>query len=125
MEYPCLNFTTNTSFSKGIVVQLEGCDDRDRAATLVKTQIAITRDQLPEPAAGEYYWQDLKGLQVVTLDEVNLGKVTNLMETGANDVLVVKAEDGRERLIPFIREDVVTHIDLETGTMTVDWDPEF
>lgn len=111
--------------SKGIVVQLEGCDDRDRAATLVKTQIAITRDQLPEPAAGEYYWQDLKGLQVVTLDEVNLGKVTNLMETGANDVLVVKAEDGRERLIPFIREDVVTHIDLETGTMTVDWDPEF
>ncbi|MEJ2140993.1 MAG: ribosome maturation factor RimM [Gammaproteobacteria bacterium] len=111
--------------NKGLVVQLEGCNDRDLAATLVKTEIAITRDQLPRPAPGEYYWQDLIGLQVMTEDEVNLGKITDLMETGANDVLVVKAENGRERLIPFIRDDVVTQIDLETGTMRVDWDPEF
>jgi 16S rRNA processing protein RimM len=111
--------------SKGLVVQLEGCEDRDLAATLVKTEIAITREQLPRPAAGEYYWQDLTGLQVQTLNGVALGKITNLMETGANDVLVVEAEDGRERLIPFIREQVVTHVDLQAGTMTVDWDPEF
>ena len=64
-------------------------------------------------------------MQVQTLEGTDLGKVTNLMETGANDVLVVKAEDGRERLIPFIREQVVTDIDLDAGTMTVDWDPEF
>jgi 16S rRNA processing protein RimM len=111
--------------NKGLVVHLEGCDDRDLAATLVRSDIAITQAQLPKPEAGEYYWRDLQGLQVLTLDAVNLGKVTNLMETGANDVLVVKDEDGRERLIPFIREQVVTHIDLEAGTMTVDWDPEF
>ena len=110
---------------KGLVVQLEGCDDRDQAATLVKTEIAITLEQLPKPEAGEYYWQDLTGLQVRTLNDADLGKVTSLMETGANDVLVVKAEDGRERLIPFIREQVVTQVDLEAGTMTVDWDPEF
>ena len=60
-----------------------------------------------------------------TLDAVDLGKVTSLMETGANDVLVVKAEDGQERLIPFIRDSVITHVDLQAGTMTVDWDPEF
>lgn len=111
--------------NKGLVVQLEGCDDRDLAATLVRTEIAITLEQLPRPEAGEYYWRDLTGLQVKTLDGVDLGKITNLMETGANDVLVVKAGDGRERLIPFIREQVVTHVDLQAGTMTVDWDPEF
>ena len=91
----------------------------------MKTEIAINREQLPRPEAGEYYWQDLTGLQVRTVNDVDLGKVTGLMETGANDVLVVKAEDGRERLIPFIREQVVTQVDLEAGTMTVDWDPEF
>ena len=111
--------------NKGLVVQLEGCDDRDLAATLVKTEVAITREQLPKPQVGEYYWQDLIGLQVQTLEGVELGKITRLMETGANDVLVVKAEDGRERLIPFIRDDVITQVDLQAGTMVVDWDPEF
>lgn len=110
---------------KGLVVQLEGCDDRDMAATLVRTEIAITRAQLPEVNPGEVYWHDLQGLQVLTLDGVDLGKVTRLMETGANDVLVVKAEDGQERLVPFIRDSVVTDINLEAGTMTVDWDPDF
>lgn len=110
---------------KGLVVQLEGCDDRDLAATLVRTEIAITREQLPEANPGEFYWQDLIGLQVSTLNAVELGKVTSLMETGANDVLVVKAEDGQERLVPFIRDSVVTDINLEAGTMTVDWDPDF
>ena len=116
---------TGRVHGKGLVVQLEGCDDRDLAATLVKTKIATTRENLPKPAPGEYYWRDLEGLQVRTLDAVDLGKVTSLMETGANDVLVVKAEDGQERLIPFIRDSVITHVDLQAGTMTVDWDPEF
>lgn len=110
---------------KGLVVQLEGCDDRDLAATLVRTEIAITREQLPKAQPGEVYWVDLQGLRVSTLDAVDLGKVTGLMETGANDVLVIKAEDGQERLVPFIRDSVVTDINLEAGTMTVDWDPDF
>lgn len=110
---------------KGLIVQLEGCDDRDLAATLVRKEIAINREQLPETSPGEYYWRDLKGLKVSTLNAVELGKITSLMETGANDVLVIKAEDGKERLVPFIRDSVVTDIDLEAGTMTVDWDPDF
>jgi len=110
---------------KGLVVQLEGCDDRDLAATLVKTEIAIPRAQLPNAGSGEVYWQDLQGLQVSTQEAVDLGKIVSLMETGANDVLVIKAEDGQERLVPFIRDSVVTDINLEAGTMTVDWDPDF
>jgi len=116
---------TGRVHGKGLVVQLEGCDDRDLAATLVRTEIAITRTQLPAASPGEYYWYDLQGLQVSTLDAVELGKVTSLMETGANDVLVIKAEDGQERLVPFIRDSVVTDINLEAGTITVDWDPDF
>lgn len=107
---------------KGIVAQLEGCEDRDRARTLLGAEIAITRDQLPKTEEGEYYWSDLIGLEVVTRGGQSLGRVDHLMETGANDVLVVNGE--RERLIPFIDE-VIETVDLEGGVLTVDWDPEF
>ncbi len=108
---------------KGVVVRLEGCDDRDMATTLLGSDIAISRFQLPDTAAGEYYWSDLVGLTVVTLDGMELGEIRNLMETGANDVLVVQGE--RERLIPCLFGNVVVEVDLEHQLMRVDWDPEF
>jgi 16S rRNA processing protein RimM len=112
---------------KGIVAQLANCPDRDAAAELVGSTIAIRREQLPVTAEDEYYWSDLRGLTVITTQGVELGRVVNLMETGANDVLVVRerGEHGRERLIPFIRQQVVKAVDLEKGQLTVDWDPEF
>lgn len=111
------------SQGKGIVAQLEGFDDRDHAAELIDSDIAIFRDQLPLLPAGEYYWTDLEGLRVLTLDGVELGKVSHLFETGANDVLVVKGD--RERLIPYIMGQAVQEIDLDAGQMIVDWDPDF
>jgi 16S rRNA processing protein RimM len=108
---------------KGIIVQLDGFTDRDAAAGLIGKEIAILRSQLPVLAQDEYYWSDLIGLKVVTDKGVSLGVVTSLMETGVNDVLVVKGE--REHLIPYIRDDVVKSIDLSSGVVTVDWDPEF
>lgn len=108
---------------KGIVARLSDVEDRDAAAALVGADIAISRDRLPAPAPGEYYWTDLIGLRVFTLAGAELGVVDHLLETGANDVLVVQGE--RERLIPFIREQVVVEIDLERGVMRVDWDPDF
>lgn len=110
---------------KGLIAQIAGCDDRNAAEELVRAQIAIYSEQLPELDEDEVYWRDLQGLEVRTVQGVSLGIVTGLMETGANDVLVVKAEDGKERLIPYIREDVITDIGLEEGTITVDWDPDF
>lgn len=112
---------------KGIVAQLANCPDRDTAAELIDSTIAIRRDQLPAAGEDEYYWSDLRGLKVITTQGVELGQVVNLMETGANDVLVVREthEAGRERLIPFIRGQVIQDIDLESGLLTVDWDPEF
>ncbi len=86
-------------------------------------EIAITRDQLPEPEDDEYYWVDLEGLSVTNLDGITLGVVDSIMETGANDVLVVKGE--KERLIPYVMDEFVHAIDLDAGTITVDWDPDF
>ena len=108
---------------KGLVVRLEGCNDRDQAAALRRTRIGIQAGQLPSLAADEFYWRDLIGLQVVTRDEVLLGTIDQLMETGNNDVLVVKGE--RERLIPYLPGDVVLTVSLADGRMVVDWDPEF
>ena len=108
---------------KGVVARLEGCEDRDDAAALMQADIAIRREQLPALQPGEFYWTDLEGLRVRTTGGLDLGVVDHLFETGANDVLVVKGE--RERLIPFLWRDVIRSVDLETGLMVVDWDPEF
>jgi 16S rRNA processing protein RimM len=108
---------------RGLVARVEGCSDRDQAAELVDMQIAVPRDQLPPTDEGEYYWSDLQGLRVETVQGVDLGHVDHLFETGSNDVLVVK--DGRERLIPFLQESVIRRIDLHQRVIIVDWDPDF
>jgi 16S rRNA processing protein RimM len=108
---------------KGLVVRLEGCVDRDAAAALSGTEIAICRKQLPDTQADEYYWNDLIGLQVVTTDGRALGHVDHLLETGANDVLVIRGD--RERLVPYVRGEVIRSIDLQKGEIRVDWDPDF
>jgi 16S rRNA processing protein RimM len=108
----------------GIIARLQGIADRDAAAALVGCPIAVRRDQLPQTtAAGEYYWTDLEGLRVVTEQGIELGRVAYLFETGANDVMVVQGE--RERLIPYVWEEVVRKVDLEQGVIRVDWDPDF
>jgi 16S rRNA processing protein RimM len=86
-------------------------------------RISVPRDRLPPPAQDEYYWADLEGLFVSTLDGIGLGQVDHLFSTPGNDVLVVKGE--RERLIPFIWGQVIKDVDLEQGLIRVDWDPGF
>ena len=108
---------------KGVVVKLEGCDDRDRASALLGCDIAVDRDELPSLGEGEHYWSDLIGLRVRNRQGVEFGEVDYLFETGANDVLVVKGE--RERLIPWIREQSIIKVDPEGGEIVVDWDPDF
>ena len=108
---------------KGLIAKFKGCENRDDAARLTGREIAIQRNQLPPAGKDEYYWSDLQGLAVVTSDGTSLGVVDHLLETGANDVLVVKGE--RERLIPYVLGPIVTSVDLESGILQVDWDPEF
>ncbi len=108
---------------KGLAALLPGFEDREQAATLVGIQIFVRRDQLPATSKDEYYWSDLEGLDVHTTKGEVLGRVERLMDTGANDVLVIRGE--REHLVPFIQGQYVTHVDLEGGLIEVDWDPEF
>ena len=108
---------------KAVIVRFGDCADRDGAAAWVGSEIAVRREQMPALAQDEYYWSDLEGLQVVTTAGVALGVVSHLIETGANDVLVVRGD--RERLIPYVRPDVVVDIDLDKGVLQVDWDPDF
>lgn len=107
----------------GLVVKLEGVDDRDAALALIGAEVAVQRAQLAPPGEHEYYWVDLLGAEVTTKEGRALGRVDRLLATGANDVLVVRGD--RERLIPFIQDQVVLAVDLEAGRITVDWDPDF
>ena len=108
---------------KGIAALLPGFEDREQAVSLVGLQIFVGRDQMPDTDEDEYYWSDLEGLEVKTTNGELLGRVERLMETGANDVLVIRG--NREHLVPFIQGQYVTRVDLEDGTIEVDWDSEF
>jgi 16S rRNA processing protein RimM len=122
-NWQCREPAEGRRHGKGIVARFDECRDRDCATAWRDSDIAIGRGQLPETAPGEYYWQDLIGMAVVNLEGAEFGKVVSLMQTGANDVLVVVGE--RERLIPFLRGQVVIDVDLSSRLIKVDWDPEF
>jgi len=106
-----------------VVARLEGVDAREQALQLSGLSISVDRDRFEPAKPGEYYWADLIGLEVRTTSGVGLGAVTGLMETGANDVLVVRRE--RERLIPFVVGEFIKDVDLDAGVLIVDWDPDF
>jgi 16S rRNA processing protein RimM len=108
---------------EGLVGRFAGIEDRDAAAELVGSELAVSRDELPPLEEGEYYWTDLVGLAVVNRDGFEFGKVAEMMATGANDVMVVTGD--RERLIPFLPGRCVDEVDLAGGRIVVDWDPEF
>lgn len=118
---------------KGLVVKLRGVDSPEQARLYSGCELAIPAAELPPLEPGEYYWRQLEGLSVWVkagegVDRL-LGRVDHLLETGANDVLVVRPCEGsidqRERLIPYLPEQVVLAIDIAAGTLRVDWDPEF
>lgn len=118
---------------KGIVVHVEGVDDRSAAESLRGLQVLVPQSVLPQLDEGDYYWRDLEGLSVWCRnadepggeDRVLLGEVDYLIETGANDVLVVKpcqgSLDGTERLIPYLPGQTVTRVDLAEKRIEVDW----
>ena len=119
-----MNGVRGRAQGKGSVATLPGIEDRDQAAALIGCEITVSRDVLPPPSPGEFYWTDLEGLEVVTSEDTHLGRVSHLFATGANDVMVVK--DGeRERLIPFVQGPYVHSVDIDAGRIVVDWDPEF
>ncbi|TYK64761.1 ribosome maturation factor RimM [Colwellia echini] len=116
--------------NKVLIVKVAGIDDRDDAQAFVGSDILTNVTSLPKLSQDDYYWRDLIGMSVVTNTGYDLGVVADMMETGANDVLVVKANlnDGfgkKERLIPYLFEQVVESVSIENKQICVDWDPGF
>ncbi|MFA7554521.1 MAG: ribosome maturation factor RimM [Spongiibacteraceae bacterium] len=128
-----IEFEAAKFHGKGLVALIKGVSDRDQAQLYCQRNIAVLKSDMPPLAGDEYYLHQLEGLDVYAPDaegqRLLLGKVHQMMETGANDVLVVHASaasiDDRERLIPWLPEQVIKLVDIEAGLIEVDWDPEF
>jgi 16S rRNA processing protein RimM len=146
LDYPVWWLSTSTGWQKhkvaeakwhdsGLAARLEGFNDRTAAEALKGAEVGIPRAEFPEPEEGEYYWADLVGLEVVNKQNELLGVVESLIETGANDVLVVRGDApgdnatpsatsapprNVERLIPYL-DTVVVSVDLLNRRIIVDW----
>jgi 16S rRNA processing protein RimM len=115
---------------KGLIAKLVGFDDRDQVDSLKNLDVIIRAEQLPMLADDEFYWRDVIGMRVVTDKGYDLGTLTEIFATGANDVLRVKANakdafGQKERLIPMHFEQVIKALDEENKQLVVDWDPSF
>jgi len=133
-----IEFDAGHPQGKGLVAHIKGVDDRTLAESYKGLEIVAATSELPQLGVGEFYWRQLQGLQVWCKDKdskedgdkrVLLGIVDHLIETGANDVLVVKACEGSidqsERLIPYLPGDVITRVDLEEAVVEIDWFLDF
>lgn len=106
---------------KSIVAKLESVSDRELAREYMGCEIAIFAQQLPEVENG-FYWRDLMGCDVQNTEGVLLGKVTELVETGAHDVLRVQQSSEQEStLIPFVMDEFILAVDTQNKQIEVDW----
>lgn len=106
-----------------LAAQFSDCPDRTAAEKLKGFLIAVPRSSLPKQDESEYYWTDLIGMTVVNETGEMLGTVAELLETGANDVLIVRGH-GPDVLIPFL-DSVIKHVDMAAKTIEVDWSADF
>lgn len=104
--------------SKVDLLSLKGVETRHQAETLIGSELFIEMEQSPELDDGSYYWYDLIGMDVFTTDGAYLGRLERIIQTGSNDVYVVK-KDIDEILIPALAS-VVHDIDLKNKRMQVE-----
>lgn len=113
---------------KGLIAKLVGVEDRDQAVAQIGSVIEVSTELFGALEEDSYYWYQLQGLRVISTYQgksTNLGVVEKLMETGANDVLVVRSENNQERFVPWTPGIHVLNVDLDAGEIEVDWDPDF
>jgi 16S rRNA processing protein RimM len=105
--------------AKTIVAQIKDIFDKEQARVYMGTDLYIEKAQLPQLKAGEYYWHDLIGLEVINKAQIVLGKVSNLVDTGSNNVLVINGK--KEHWVPYISPFLIK-VDMDNRTILVDWD---
>ena len=107
---------------KSIIVKFLEIDSRSEAENLKNYLIGVSKDLLPKLNKGQYYWNELIGFEVLNLKNISFGNVDTFIETGANDVIVVRGD--KERLIPYT-SNTVLKVDTGGEKIIVDWDEEF
>lgn len=115
--------------TKDLIVRFDACNDRDEARQYTGLDIYVDSGLMPPLEEDEFYWHDLEGLKVINQNDLLLGEVDHLIETGSNDVLVLKACEGsfdkKERLIPFLMDQVIKKVDFSQREIRVDWEEGF
>ncbi|HKU13535.1 MAG TPA: ribosome maturation factor RimM [Steroidobacteraceae bacterium] len=104
--------------AKGVLARLAGVATPEAARLDTGSQIAVGREELPEPAPGEYYWSDLEGLQAIGRAGESLGRIEEFRTTPGGPVVVIRGE--RQHWVPFVKERIVT-VDLDAGRVVFDW----
>jgi 16S rRNA processing protein RimM len=108
-----------------LVAKWEGCDTPEAADALKGVPIAVARGDFPRLQGQEYYWVDLIGLQVINRQNLKMGVVKGLRTSAAHDLLEIEpGSPGAEILIPVV-SDFIDGIDLDAGTIRVNWEPEW
>jgi 16S rRNA processing protein RimM len=119
-SYDEITIETGKPHGNSFIAKLHGIDTPEAARLYTGKTISIKRSQLPDLKQGEYYWSDLVGLTVINTRGEALGTVSYLIETGANDVLVIKGD--KEHAIPYLPGSVVLSVDLAKKEIIVDWE---
>ncbi len=120
-SWKIIEINAGREHGKALVAHLVGYDTPEQARLLTGKKIAVKRSQLPALPSNEYYWTDLIGLKVIDQRGQELGNILYMLETGSNDVFVIKNQ-GKEHAIPYLPGTVVTDVDLANRVMHVNWD---
>ena len=120
--YKVIEITSGREQSKTIVAQVKGINNRDEALQLIGKDLYINKDRLPEIDNDAHYWHELTGFRVINKNEVDLGIVDYLVDTGSNHVLVTKG--NTEHWIPYI-EPFLVSVNKHKKVISVDWDENF
>jgi 16S rRNA processing protein RimM len=108
--------------AKGVLAKLVGVETPEDARLATGSEIAVTREELPKPAPGEYYWSDLEGLAAFGQNDQPLGRIEEFRATPAGTVVVIRGE--RQHWVPFVKERIVS-VDLDAGRVVLDWNADW
>ena len=101
-----------------VLIKFKGVDTVEQAELLRNAYLIISRDSVEKLEEGRYYIVDMLGLEVYTDEQVLLGTLDDIFNTGSNDIYVVKDKQGKQILLPAI-QDVIKQIDMENRKMIV------
>ena len=112
-----------------VILKFLETNSRNDAEKLRDKELFIKEDSLPVLENNQAYYFELEGLNVKNLDNVDLGRVKEILETNANDVLVIEptksSVDEKERLVPYVKDNVVKEINKIDKTILIDWSEDY